>query len=76
MAHSRSVAHSFSSLCNFDIDANKFHDRAHRLFGAALLTCARFYTQHALRPYIGSEINHIKHFIKMQFVNKGIELFH
>ena len=31
------------------------------------------YTQHALRPYIDSEINHIRHFIKIQFVNKGIE---
>ena len=30
-------------------------------------------TQHALRPYIDSEINHIRHFIKIQFVNKGIE---
>ena len=27
----------------------------------------------ALRPYIDSEINHIRHFIKIQFVNKGIE---
>ena len=26
-----------------------------------------------LRPYIDSEINHIRHFIKIQFVNKGIE---
>ena len=32
-----------------------------------------YYTQHALRPYIDSEINHIRHFIKIQFVNKGIE---
>ena len=31
------------------------------------------YTQHALRPYIDSEINHIRHFIKIQFVNKGIK---
>ena len=31
------------------------------------------YTQHALRPYIDSEINHIRHFIKIQFVNKEIE---
>ena len=31
------------------------------------------YTQHALRPYIDSEINHIRHFIKIQFINKGIE---
>ena len=53
------------------IEANKFYDRAHRLYDAALLT--RCYTQHALRPYIDSEINHIRHFIEIQFINKGIE---
>ena len=47
-----------------DIKANKFYD-------AAILTWC--YTQHALRPYIDSKINHIRHFIKIQFVNKGIE---
>ena len=45
--------------------------RAHRFYDAALLT--RCYTQHSLRPYIDSEINHIMHFMKIQFVNKGIE---
>ena len=48
-----------------DIEAYKFYDRAHRLYDAALLT--RCYTQHALRPYIDSEINHIRHFIEIQF---------
>ena len=42
-----------------------------RLYDAAILTLC--YTQHALWPYIDSEINHIRHFIKIQFVNKGIE---
>ena len=28
---------------------------------------------HAVRPYIDSELNHIKHFIKIPFINKGIE---
>ena len=51
--------------------ANKFYDRAHRLYDAALIT--RCYTQHALQPYIDSEINHIRHFIKIQFVNKVID---
>ena len=41
------------------------------LYEAALLT--RCYSQHALRPYIDSEINHIRHFIKIPFINKGIE---
>ena len=71
MALSRLVTLSISSLRNLDIEANKFYDRAHRLYDAALLT--RCYTQHALLPYIDSEINHIRHFIKIQFVNKGIE---
>ena len=71
MALSLLVTLSISSHRNLDIEAKKFYDRAHRLYGAAILT--RCYTQHALRPYIDSEINHIKHFIKIQFVNKGIE---
>ena len=62
---------SISSLRNLDIEANKFYDRAHRLYDAAILTLC--YTQHALWPYIDSQINHIRHFIKIQFVNKGIE---
>ena len=33
----------------------------------------RCYTQHALRPFIDSEINHKRHFIKIPFINKGIE---
>ena len=45
--------------------------QVNRLYDAAILT--RCYTQHALRPNIDSEINHIRHFIKIQFVNKGIE---
>ena len=62
---------SVSSLRQLDDKANKFYDRKHNLYGAALLT--RCYTQHALRPYIDSEINQIRHFIKIPFINKGIE---
>ena len=62
---------SVSSLRKLDDEANKFYDRKHNLYEAALLT--RCYTQHALRPYIDSEINHIRHFIKIPFINKGIE---
>ena len=50
MALSLLVTLSMSSLRNLDIEANKFYDRAHRLYDAALLT--RCYTQHALQPYI------------------------
>ena len=52
-----------SSLRKLDYEANKFYDRKHDLYEAALLT--RYYTQHALRPYIDSEINHIRHFIDL-----------
>ena len=38
---------------------------------AALLT--RCYTQHALHPLIDSEINQKRHFIKIPFINKGID---
>ena len=53
MALLRLVTLSISSLRNLDIEANKFYDRAHRLYDAEILT--RCYTQHALRPYIDSE---------------------
>ena len=56
---------SVSSLGKLDDEANKFYDRKHYLYEAALLT--RCYTQYALSPYIDSEINHIRHFIKYQF---------
>ena len=65
------VTFSISSLRNLDIEANKFYDRAHRLYDAAIPT--QCYTQNAFWPYIDYEINHIRHFIKIQFVNKGIE---
>ena len=71
MALSRLVTLSLSSLRNLDIEAYKFYDRAHPLYDAAILT--RCYTQHALWPYIDSEINHIRHFIKIHFDNKRIE---
>ena len=41
---------------------------------AALPT--RCYTQHALRPLIDSEINHKIHFIKIPFINKGIDFIY
>ena len=71
IALSNLVALSISSLHYFDIEANKFYNRARRLYDAAIFTMC--YTQHALWPYIDSESNRIRHFIKVQFVNKGIE---
>ena len=60
-----------SVLRILDTEAYKFYDRNHQLYNAALLT--KCYTQHALRPFIDSETNHKRHFIKNHFINKGIE---
>ena len=54
-----------------DTEANKFYNRSDRLYDAALLT--RCYTQHALRPVIDSKIKHIRYFIKLPFINKGMD---
>ena len=56
---------------DLDTEANKFYDRSNQLYDAALLT--RGYTQHALRPYIDSEINHNHHYIKVSFINRGMD---
>ena len=40
---------------------------------SSLVLLTRCYTQHVLRPYIDSEINHSRHFIKIPFIYKGIE---
>ena len=57
-------------LRNLDTEANKFYNSTHQLYDAALLT--RCYTQHVLRPYNDSEINHKRHFIKIPFINEGM----
>ena len=56
---------------SLDTEANRFYDRNHQMYDAALLT--RCYTQHALRPVIDSESNPIRSFIKIPFINKGID---
>ena len=61
----------FLSYAFWILRANKFYDRNHQIYDAALLT--RCYTQHALRPLIDSEINHQRHFIKIPFINKGMD---
>ena len=54
-----------------NLEANKLYDRANKYFTAALLT--RCFVQHFLSPYIDSEVNHKRHFIKIPIINKGIE---
>ena len=58
-----------SVLRSMATKAKKFYDRYNKLYDAALLI--RCYTQHALRPVIDSKINHVRHFIKIPFINKG-----
>ena len=60
-----------SVLRSLDIEANKFYNGTNRLYDAALLT--RCYTQHAFRPVFNLEINHIRHFRK---INKGMDFIH
>lgn len=62
---------STSSLRKLDKEVEQFYDSRHPFYGAVLLI--RGYTQHALRPCIDTEINHIRHFIKIPYINKGIE---
>ena len=64
---------TISVLRSLDTEANTFYDRSNRLYDTALLT--RCYTQHSLRPVIDSKINHIRHFIKIPFINKGTGLY-
>ena len=60
-----------SVLCNLELEANIIYDRASKLYKAALLTMC--YVQHFLSPYIDSEVNHKRHFIKGPFINKSME---
>ena len=50
-------------LRSLDTEANRFYDRNHQMYDAALLT--RCYTQHVLC--------HIRRIIKIPFINKGID---
>ena len=60
-----------SVLRNLELEPNKLYDRANKLYKAALLT--RCHVQHFLSSFIDSEVNHKRHFIKIPFINKGIE---
>ena len=62
---------AYLSLRHLELEANKLYDRANKLYEAALLT--RCYVQHFFSPYINSEVNHKRHFIKIPFINKSIE---
>ena len=65
MALSRSVTISIPSLRNFDFNAIRFYDRAHRVYDAAIFT--RCYNQHALLP-------HIRDLSKFYLSTRGLNL--
>ena len=52
-------------------EANRFYGKFHQLYQAALLT--RCYTEHVIRPKRDSEEDHKRYFIKIPFINKGVE---
>ena len=60
-----------SFLRNLELEANKLYNTANEFYKEALLT--RCYVQHFLSPYIDSEVNQKRHFIKIRFINKGME---
>ena len=60
-----------SFLCTLDEAAYKFYNGKDDLYEVTIFT--RCYIQHALRPYIDSEINNIRHLIKITLINKGIK---
>ena len=66
------LSYPIAALRSLDTESNRFYDRNHQMFDAALLT--RCYTQHAFRPFIDSESNHIRSFIKILFIIKELTL--
>ena len=61
----------YNALPCLQLEANNLYERANKLCKMALLT--KCYVQHFLCPYIDSEVNHKRHFIKIVFINTGVE---
>ena len=55
-------------LRKLELQANKFYDRANKLYKAALLT--RCYVQRFLSSYIDSEVNHKRHLSKFHSLTR------
>ena len=62
---------SISSLKDLDDKADNIYMRSNPYYKTAILI--QSYTQHVLRPHIDAESDHKRHFIKIPFVNKGID---
>ena len=61
-----------SSLKRLDEESDRIIFRNHPLYETACLI--QRYTQHYLKPHIDSEEDHKRSFLKIQFLNKGIDL--
>ena len=68
---SRLTSLSLLSLRDIDDRADKIILRTDPYYKTAILI--QKYTQHVLRPHIDSASNHKRHFIKIPFINKGID---
>ena len=62
---------SVSSLRDIDKQADRIDLRTNPFYYTACLI--QKYTQHVLRPHIDKESDHKRHFLKIRFLNKGID---
>ena len=62
---------SIHALKRLDEEADKIVIRTHRFYDTASII--QSYTQHVLRPHIDKESDHLRHFLKIPFINKGID---
>ena len=68
---SRLSSLSIASIRSIDEEADKIYLRTDPLIKTA--TLIQSYTQHVLRPHIDKNSEHKRHFLKLKFINKGID---
>lgn len=59
------------SLVILDNEADKIYLRTHPLYEVASII--QKYTTHALKPHIDKQSQHKRHFMKIKYINKGID---
>lgn len=62
---------SISSIQKLDEEADDVYIRAHPFYEVACIV--QSYTQHVLRPHIDVTSDHQRHFLKISYLNKGID---
>lgn len=68
---SRLSALPLSSLVKLDKEADDIYIRSNPLYDTA--TLIQSYTQHVIRPHLDKEEDHKRHFLKLLYINKGID---